>query len=45
MVTWNDIKIADEGFLINLKDREDRFEQSLDEFEKNNIKGFEPSAI
>ena len=41
MVTWNDIKIADEGFLINLKDREDRFEQSLDEFEKNNIKGVE----
>ena len=41
MVTWNDIKIADEGFLINLKDREDRLVQSLDEFEKNNIKGVE----
>jgi GR25 family glycosyltransferase involved in LPS biosynthesis len=41
MVTWNDIKIADKGFLINLKDREDRLVQSLDEFEKNNIKGVE----
>lgn len=41
MVTWNDIKIADKGFLINLKEREDRLEQSLNEFSRNNIKGVE----
>lgn len=41
MVTWNDIKIADKGFLINLKEREDRLLLSVDEFEKNNIEGVE----
>lgn len=41
MVTWNDIKIADKGFLINLADRKDRLVESLNEFDKNNIKGVE----
>lgn len=39
MVTWNNIKIADKGFLINLEERKDRLEESLLEFEKNNIVG------
>lgn len=39
MVTWNNIKIADKGFLINLDERKDRLEESLLEFEKNNIIG------
>lgn len=41
MVTWNDVKIADKGFLINLREREDRLKESLGEFDKNNIKGVE----
>jgi GR25 family glycosyltransferase involved in LPS biosynthesis len=41
MVTWNDIKIADKGFLINLKRREDRLHDSLLEFEKLKINGVE----
>jgi hypothetical protein len=39
MVTWNNIKIADKGFLINLEERKDRLEESLSEFNKNNIVG------
>jgi hypothetical protein len=41
MVTWNGIKIADRGFLINLEERKDRLEESLKEFDKNNIVGVE----
>lgn len=41
MVTWNDIKIADKGFLINLNDRSDRLLDSISEFDKLNIKGVE----
>ena len=41
MVTWNNIKVADKGFLINLKEREDRLNQSISELEKNNIVGVE----
>jgi GR25 family glycosyltransferase involved in LPS biosynthesis len=41
MVTWNNIKVADKGFLINLKEREDRLNQSISELEKNNIDGVE----
>jgi GR25 family glycosyltransferase involved in LPS biosynthesis len=41
MVTWNGIKIADRGFLINLEERKDRLNESLKEFEKNNIVGVE----
>jgi len=41
MVTWNGIKIADKGFLINLKRREDRLKNSLIEFEKLKINGVE----
>jgi GR25 family glycosyltransferase involved in LPS biosynthesis len=41
MVAWNNIKIADKGFLINLEERKDRLEESLSEFEKNNIVGVE----
>ena len=41
MVTWNGIKIADKGFLINLEERKDRLEESLLEFDKNNIVGVE----
>ena len=41
MVTWNGIKIADKGFLINLEKRKDRLDESLKEFEKNNIVGVE----
>lgn len=41
MVTWNDVKIADKGFLINLKRREDRLHDSLLEFEKLKINGVE----
>jgi GR25 family glycosyltransferase involved in LPS biosynthesis len=41
MVTWNGIKIADKGFLINLEERKDRLEESLKEFDKNNIVGVE----
>ncbi len=39
MITWNGIKIIDKGFLINLEERKDRLEESLVEFEKNNIIG------
>lgn len=41
MVTWNNIKIADKGFLINLSERTDRLEQSNNEFFINNINGIE----
>ena len=41
MVTWNDVKIADKGFLINLKRREDRLEESIEEFKKLKINGVE----
>jgi len=41
MVTWNGVKIADKGFLINLEERKDRLEESLLEFDKNNIVGVE----
>jgi hypothetical protein len=41
MVTWNNIKIADRGFLINLEERTDRFQESISHFEKNNIQGVE----
>jgi len=41
MVTWNGIKIADKGFLINLEERKDRLEESLSEFKLNNIVGVE----
>jgi len=41
MVTWNNIKIADKGFLINLEERTDRLQESLLEFDKNNIQGIE----
>ena len=41
MVTWNGIKIADKGFLINLDERKDRLEESLSEFKLNNIAGVE----
>jgi GR25 family glycosyltransferase involved in LPS biosynthesis len=41
MVTWNGIKIADKGFLINLKERTDRLNESLQEFDKLNIRGVE----
>jgi GR25 family glycosyltransferase involved in LPS biosynthesis len=41
MVTWNNIKIADRGFLINLEERTDRLQESLLEFDKNNIQGVE----
>jgi hypothetical protein len=41
MVTWNGVKIADKGFLINLEERKDRLEESLLEFNKNNIVGVE----
>jgi len=41
MVTWNDIKIADKGFLINLKERTDRLEDSLLELNKIKISGVE----
>jgi len=41
MVTWNDIKIADKGFLINLEERKDRLSESLSELDKNNISGVE----
>jgi GR25 family glycosyltransferase involved in LPS biosynthesis len=41
MVTWNNIKIADRGFLINLLERTDRLQESLSEFDKNNIQGVE----
>ena len=35
MVTWNGIKIADKGFLINLEERKDRLEESISELHKN----------
>lgn len=41
MVTWNDIKIADKGFLINLDERTDRLKESLSEFDKLKIVGVE----
>jgi hypothetical protein len=41
MVTWNGVKIADKGFLINLEERTDRLKESLLELEKNNIVGVE----
>jgi hypothetical protein len=41
MVTWNGVKIADKGFLINLEERTDRLEESLSELSKNNIIGVE----
>lgn len=41
MVTWNGIKLADKGFLINLEERTDRLEESLSEFNLNNIVGVE----
>ncbi len=41
MVTWNNIKIADKGFLINLEERTDRLQESISEFDKNNIQGVE----
>jgi len=41
MVTWDGVKIADSGFLINLEERKDRLEESLKEFDKNNIVGVE----
>jgi len=41
MVTWNNIKIADKGFLINLDERTDRFEESLSELKKIGISGVE----
>jgi GR25 family glycosyltransferase involved in LPS biosynthesis len=41
MVTWNGIKLADKGFLINLEERTDRLKESLDEFNSNNIVGVE----
>lgn len=39
MVTWNNIKIADKGFLINLDERTDRLEESLSELNNLNIRG------
>jgi GR25 family glycosyltransferase involved in LPS biosynthesis len=41
MVTWNGVKIADKGFLINLEERKDRLEECILEFDKNNIVGVE----
>jgi len=41
MVTWNGIKLADKGFLINLEEREDRLKESLSELKSNNIVGVE----
>ena len=41
MVTFNGVKIADKGFLINLKEREDRLKESIDEFNKINLLGVE----
>jgi GR25 family glycosyltransferase involved in LPS biosynthesis len=41
MVTWNGIKLADKGFLINLEERTDRLKESLDELNSNNIAGVE----
>jgi GR25 family glycosyltransferase involved in LPS biosynthesis len=41
MVTWNGVKIADKGFLINLEERKDRLEDCILEFDKNNIVGVE----
>jgi GR25 family glycosyltransferase involved in LPS biosynthesis len=41
MVTWNGVKIADKGFLINLEERKDRLEESILELHKNNIVGVE----
>jgi GR25 family glycosyltransferase involved in LPS biosynthesis len=41
MVTWNGIKLADKGFLINLEERTDRLKESLDELNSNNIVGVE----
>lgn len=41
MVTWNGVKIADKGFLINLEERKDRLEESISELHKNNIVGVE----
>lgn len=41
MVTWKGVKIADAGFLINLKHRTDRLDLSLTELEKNEILGVE----
>jgi GR25 family glycosyltransferase involved in LPS biosynthesis len=41
MVTWDGIKIADKGFLINLEEREDRLKESLSELKSNNIVGVE----
>lgn len=41
MVTWNGIKIADKGFLINLDERTDRLEESLSEFDKLKISDVE----
>ena len=41
MITWNGIKIADKGFLINLEERKDRLEESILEFDRNNIIGIE----
>jgi GR25 family glycosyltransferase involved in LPS biosynthesis len=41
MVTWNGIEIADKGFLINLKKRTDRLNESIDEFHRINIRGVE----
>ena len=41
MITWDGIKIADKGFLINLEERKDRLEESILEFNRNNIIGVE----
>lgn len=41
MITWNGIKIADKGFLINLKERTDRLDESLQEFDKLKIEGID----
>jgi len=41
MITWNGIKLADKGFLINLEERTDRLKESLDELNSNNIVGVE----
>lgn len=41
MVKFNDVEIANKGFLINIKEREDRLKESIDEFKKINITGVE----
>lgn len=41
MITWKGIEIANRGFLINLKDRQDRLSESLEELSRIDINGVE----